>query len=74
MQIPWIGTIGTDSQSVLDTLNGKDGDPQQVDRPMQPDGGKVTLDVLIPDWDVLVEIQQTLIKLPRIKLEYVKGH
>ena len=74
MQIPWIGTIGTDSQSVLDTLNGKDLDPQQVDRPMRLEGGGVTLDVLIPEWDVLVEIHQTLIKLPQIKLEYVKGY
>jgi hypothetical protein len=29
---------------------------------------------MIPDWDVLVEIQRALEQLPRIKLVYVAGH
>ena len=74
MQFPWIGVIGTDSQSVLDTLNGRDKDPHQDDIPVPLNGGQVVLDVMIPDWDVLVEIQRALETLPHIKLVYVKGH
>ena len=74
MYFPWKGVIGTDSQSLLDTLHGNDVDPQQTETPMSLDGGKVVLDVLCPDWDILIEIQIALEKLPHVKLEYVKGH
>jgi hypothetical protein len=34
----------------------------------------VVLDVLDPEWDVLIEIQQSLKSLPGVHLEYVEGH
>ena len=72
---PWIGIIATDCQTLLDTLNGVDELEQNYDTPLNIDGGNVVLlDVLIPDWDVLIEIQRSLDQLPRIKLAYVKGH
>jgi hypothetical protein len=74
MHFPWIGIIATDSQSLLDTLNGVNELEQNDDTPINIDGGKVVLDVLIPDWDVLIEIQRSLDQLPQIKLQYVKGH
>lgn len=74
MKFPWTGVIGTDNQSLLDTLNGADEAENHDDLPMQITGGEVILDVLIPDWDVVVEIQVALKQLPQIKLTYVKGH
>jgi ribonuclease HI len=74
MKFPWTGVIGTDSQSLLDTLNGVDDVENCDDIPMPVTRGEVILDVLIPDWDVVVEIQGALKQLPHIKLTYVKGH
>ena len=34
----------------------------------------VVLDPMIPEWDILIEIQEAKKKLPQIRLEYVKGH
>ena len=64
----WRGLIGTDSQSVLNTL---------YDEGLRSeDGGKqfADLDVLDPEWDLLVEIQDTLRELRGVDLIYVKGH
>ena len=74
MNFQWVGIIATDSQSLLDTLIGVDEVNTNDDIPMSPNGGRIVLDVLIPDWDVLVEIQRSLEQLPPIKLDYVKGH
>ena len=75
MNFQWIGVIATDSQSLLDTLNGVDEvNNSNDDLPMSSTDGNIVLDVLIPDWDVLVEIQRSLDQLPQIKLDYVKGH
>jgi hypothetical protein len=41
---------------------------------VQIDGTKVVLDVLCPDWDILIEIQSALEHLPGLSLKYVKGH
>ena len=74
MHEEWSGTIGTDSKSVLDTLWNGDHDPQEIDAPIDLDSNKVVLDVLRPDWDVLIEIQDAMQNLPRVRLIYVKGH
>ena len=74
MHRSWRGTIGTDSQSLLDTLSGKDVDPQAEDTPVSLHGSKVVLDVLCPEWDILIEIQKSMEQLPNVNLEYVQGH
>ena len=72
---PWTGSIVTDSHSVLKTLGGGDVDPQEAeDDPVNIDGDEVVLDVLCPDWDVLIEIQQALKQLPGLTLKYIKAH
>jgi hypothetical protein len=63
----WRGVIGTDSQSMLDRLFVKEANasaPKQL----------AILDVLDPEWDLLVEIQEALRDLPGVDLVYVKGH
>jgi hypothetical protein len=71
---PWTGILVTDSQSVLKTLAGGDRKFNATDEPVQIDGTTVVLDVLCPDWDILVEIQYSLKHLPGLRLKYVKGH
>ncbi len=74
---PWVGIIGTDSQSVLDTLAGKTTENEGYHRchlPTRVNGDTVTLDPLSADWDVLIEIQHALTLLPGLQLQYVKGH
>jgi hypothetical protein len=71
---PWTGILVTDSQSVLKTLAGGDRKFNATDEPVQIDGTTVVLDVLCPDWDILVEIQYALAHLPGLRLKYVKGH
>ena len=34
----------------------------------------MVLDVLCPDWDILIEIQEALTQLPDLQLKFVKGH
>ncbi|KAI2494417.1 hypothetical protein MHU86_20100 [Fragilaria crotonensis] len=75
MHEPWVGVVATDSQSVLDTLQLGDSDPQEEELPVDLDNGEVVLDCLRPDWDVLIEIQSALRNLPRERLQYVvEGH
>ena len=74
MHFHWEGVIATDSQSLLDTLNGVDELEQRDNFSPSAENGTVVLDVLAPDWDVLIEIQKSMHQLPRIKLEYVKEH
>ena len=76
MRNPWNGVIGTDSKSVLDTLSGKQADGQRtaLHEPVQIDSSGVVLDVLCPDWDILIEIQYAMQLLPGITLQFVKGH
>jgi exonuclease III len=73
---PWLGTIGTDSKSLLQTLKGHDRSQPtpQYEFPLRINGDSVTLDALSPDWDVLIEIQHALHNLPDIKLQFIKGH
>lgn len=68
MDNAWRGLIGTDSQSqsMLNTLY--DDDETSGDN-----GGKLLadLDVLDAQWDLLVEIQDTLRELPGVDLVYI---
>lgn len=70
----WKGVLVTDSQSVLKTLGGGDKPFDATDEPVSIDGEAVVLDVLCPDWDILIEIQYALKQLPELKLQYIKGH
>ena len=74
MHWSWKGVIGTDSQSLLDTLNGKEVDPQTEDIYLHPPCSKVVLDVLCPEWDILIEIQHAKEQLPDVTWQYVQGH
>jgi hypothetical protein len=47
---------------------------KETDEPVQIDGNTVVLDVLCPDWDILIEIQEALSHLPGLRLKFVKGH
>ena len=71
---PWNGILVTDSQSVLKTLAGGDQTFKATDEPVRIDGTKVVLDVLCPDWDILIEIQLALSQLPGLRLKFIKGH
>jgi hypothetical protein len=66
----WQGIVATDSQSALDVLwkwipqEGIPGtDPHLHMR-----------DPLMSEWEALVEVYKLLMKMPGIKLEYVRGH
>ena len=74
MHEPWTGVIATDSQGVLDTLQTGDNDPQAVDDPVDLDHGKVVLNCLRPEWDILIEIQAILENMPNVLLQHVEGH
>ncbi len=58
MDDAWEGSIVTDSDSLLRTLRQS----------------PTSLDPLQPEWDLLIEIFQSLHKLPLVTLEFVKGH
>jgi hypothetical protein len=70
----WAGTVGTDSQSLLDTLFGRNTTTATTIDSANITSGLPQLDPLIPEWDLLTEIRHTLQHLPFVKLEYVKGH
>jgi ribonuclease HI len=74
MHDPWLGIVATDSQSLLDTLSGETTLDENRNVPVDLDFNRVVLDVMTPEWDVLIEIQKSLRKLPGVRLEYVKGH
>ena len=72
---PWKGKIVSDSESVLKTLSGGDVDPEDgPDEPIKIDGESVVLNVLCPDWDILIEIQHAMKQLPGLILQYIKAH
>jgi hypothetical protein len=74
MHDQWQGVLATDSQSVLDTLFGRDSEQPNNETSAQLDRDQVELDPLCPEWDVLIEIQAALRELPRVQLQYVAGH
>ena len=67
----WCGTIGTDSQSMLEQLFGqstvRSGEPLVATKLQE-------LDAMVAEWDLLREIQALLQILPEVTLKYVKGH
>ena len=67
----WIGTIGTDSLSMLEKLFGRTRVKSGVPLTAAMLG---ELDVMTAEWDLLKEIQVSLGLLPEVKLTYVKGH
>jgi ribonuclease HI len=76
MQRQWIEIIATDSLSLLDTLRGKDEARLEGERDelINLSGSKVDLNCVSADWDVLIEIQDSLAQLLQIRLQHVKGH
>ena len=70
----WEGIVATDSQSLLDTLTGENALDENRNVPLDLDFHRVVLDVLTPEWDILIEIQRSLQQLPGVRLEYVAGH
>jgi hypothetical protein len=69
MYEPWCGVIGTDSQSMTDRLFQRDPTPSGDDERVL-----AVLDPLLPEWDLLIEIQTSLRALPGVSVVYVKGH
>ncbi len=68
----WI--VATDSESLLNTLSAGAVKKLRQDIPLDLDINKVILDIMIPEWDVLIEIQKSLKWLPQVRLEYTPGH
>ncbi|KAI2493886.1 hypothetical protein MHU86_20645 [Fragilaria crotonensis] len=73
MHEPWV-LIATNSLGVLNTLKMGDKDIQAVGDPEDLDYGRVVLDCLRSEWDILIEIQTALQGLPNALLRHVKGH
>ena len=46
---------------------------KETDKLIQIDGNTVVLDVLCPDWDVSIQIQEALLHLPGLRLKLIKG-
>ncbi len=73
----WNGIMATDSQSVLDTIQHctmlppGPGHPAEI-RAYQ--GNWKTLHVMSANWDVLIELQESLKLLPGVSLQHVRGH
>jgi hypothetical protein len=62
--------VVTDSQSLLDRLYGHKA--KSADECYGND--VLDLDVLVPEWDQLIEIKYALLRMPCVSLKYVKGH
>jgi hypothetical protein len=70
----WEGTMGTNNQSLLDTIFGRDGEGPVASTPKSLPPRLTPLNPLIPEWDLLVEIRNALTLLPKVRLVYVKAH
>ena len=68
-----LGTIATDSLSLVDTIQGVQHDAQgnEIDRAARYIH---QLDPLFPEWDIVVNIRRKLHLLPDLILKHVKGH
>ena len=56
----WQGIIGTDSQSMLDFILGQNKAGPAASEPTPLPTQQLSLDPLIPEWDLLVEIRLAL--------------
>lgn len=70
----WIGTISTDSQSMLDTLFGRQNGTSAATTPSKVASIQPLIDPLIPEWDLPIEIRNSLQQLLEVQLVYIKGH
>ena len=74
MHNPWVGILATDGQSVLETLQLGDHDPQE--KKHQSTSTKAMwswIACLRPDWDLLIEIQSAIKNLPNVTIQYIAG-
>ena len=55
-------------------LGGGDQKFLAADKPVRIDGTTVILDVLCPEWDILIEIQDALEQMSGLRLKFIKGH
>ena len=67
----WEGELATDSESLLKTLHGNEERDGNDIAPIDLNGNEVIIDLMVPEWDVLIEIQAAKRKHPGIRLEYV---
>ena len=65
----WCGMVVTDSHNLLDCFGSK---AKSADECYGSD--VLDLDVLVPEWDQLIEIKYALLRMPCVSLKYVKGH
>ena len=74
----WRGILGTDSQSLIDTILGQHFIPIQStvddDAPLARVVRHHPLDPLLPDWDVVRGIQVLLQSTPMLTLKHIPGH
>ena len=71
----WSGLIATDSQSLIDTLTGNALNlERRQTEPIDLDFNRVVLDVMIPEWDILIETQRSFAKLPGLQRKHIEGH
>lgn len=68
----WEGHLATDSQSLLDTLFGLKMQTRRASTFSYKHLAE--LDVMIPEWDVLILIQERLRRLPEVDIQHIKGH
>ncbi len=68
------GFVATDSESLLNTLSGIAMKQLRQDIPLDLDFSRVILDIIVPKWDILIEIQKFLKQLTLVQLEYTPGH
>ena len=75
----WHGILGTDSQSLIDTVSDQAA-CISTDLSVGLDHGHIRqikrypLDPMLPDWDIVRGIQVLLQSMPAITLQHIKGH
>ena len=60
---PWRGIVATDSQSLIDTIQGRHRD-EPPPAPQASDTYRKSLDPLDPEWDIVFTIQKLLAAMP----------
>ena len=68
------GFVATDCESLLNTLSGIAMKQLRQDIPLDLDFRRVILDIIVPKWDILIEIQKFFKQLPLVQLKYTPGH
>ena len=65
--------MATDSQSLIDTIQGRHRD-EPPPAPQGSDTYRKSLDPLDPEWDIVFTIQKLLAAMPGVVLQHIKGH